>query len=57
MDYETQSKLINTYRGTFPMYSDSGGLRRGACWRGKSPPAAQRSHEGLLPLRRLVALA
>lgn len=25
MDYETQSKLINTYRGTFPMYSDSGG--------------------------------
>ncbi|KAL4457781.1 hypothetical protein ABPG75_012646 [Micractinium tetrahymenae] len=23
MDYETQSKLINTYRGTFPMYSDS----------------------------------
>jgi hypothetical protein len=31
MDYETQSKLINTYRGTFPMYSDSGGGRsRGA---------------------------
>lgn len=28
MDFETQTKLINTYRGTFPMYSDSGGL----CW-------------------------
>ncbi|EFN58521.1 hypothetical protein CHLNCDRAFT_140591 [Chlorella variabilis] len=23
MDFETQTKLINTYRGTFPMYSDS----------------------------------
>lgn len=23
MDYETQVKLINAYRGTFPMYSDS----------------------------------
>lgn len=23
MDYELQTKLINTYRGTFPMYSDS----------------------------------
>lgn len=29
MDYETQSKLINTYRGTFPMYSDSGGRQGG----------------------------
>lgn len=29
MDYETQMKLINGYRGTFPMYSDSG-----------APPAA-----------------
>ena len=28
MGFVTQSKLINTYRGTFPMYSDAGGCTR-----------------------------
>lgn len=23
MDWEVQSKVVNTYRGTFPMYSDT----------------------------------
>ena len=27
MDYHTQTKMISTYRGTFPMYSDSGEAR------------------------------
>ena len=56
MDFETQSKLINSYRGSFPMYSDSGersgnvqcdcgggfeGRCRSGQWRGNCLPGDQ----------------